>query len=83
MVRDGNGCDGELLAAFERRTGCPVLVNTSFHVRGEPMVLTPADALRCFRRTKMDCLVLGRRVVFREELPARAAAEPVGARALE
>src|SRR5205814_5135376 len=49
----------DLLAAFERRTGCPVLVNTSFNVRGEPPARTPEDAYRCFLRTDMDYLVLG------------------------
>jgi carbamoyltransferase len=48
-----------LLRAFEARTGCPVIINTSFNVRGEPIVGTPADALRCFLRTNMDVLVLG------------------------
>ncbi|MFL5580235.1 MAG: carbamoyltransferase [Gemmatimonadaceae bacterium] len=48
-----------LLAAFEARTGCPVLVNTSFNVRGEPIVCTPGDAYRCFMATAMDVLVLG------------------------
>ncbi len=48
-----------LLRAFERRTGCGVLVNTSFNVRGEPIVCTPEDAYRCFLRTHMDYLVLG------------------------
>ena len=48
-----------LLRAFERRTGCPVLVNTSFNVRGEPIVCTPEDAWRCFLRTDMDYLALG------------------------
>ena len=48
-----------LLAAFEELTGCPVLVNTSFNVRGEPIVCTPADAYRCFMRTKLDHLVIG------------------------
>ncbi len=52
-----------LLKAFEARTGCPVLVNTSFNVRGEPIVCTPEDAYRCFMRTEMDYLVIG-------ELPA-------------
>ena len=47
-----------LLDAFEQRTGCPVLVNTSFNVRGEPIVCTPEDAYRCFMRTEMDYLVL-------------------------
>ncbi len=47
-----------LLEAFEKKTGCPVLVNTSFNVRGEPIVCTPEDAYRCFMRTEMDYLVL-------------------------
>jgi carbamoyltransferase len=47
-----------LLKSFEERTGCPVLVNTSFNVRGEPIVCTPEDAYRCFMRTEMDVLVL-------------------------
>jgi carbamoyltransferase len=49
----------DLLDAFEQRTGCPVLVNTSFNVRGEPPVCTPEDAYRCFMKTEMDYLVLG------------------------
>ena len=49
----------DLLKAFEAKTGCPVLVNTSFNVRGEPIVCTPADAYRCFMRTNIDYLVLG------------------------
>jgi carbamoyltransferase len=48
-----------LISAFERKTGCPVIVNTSFNVRGEPIVCTPEDAYRCFMRTEMDYLVLG------------------------
>jgi carbamoyltransferase len=47
-----------LLDAFEEKTGCPVLVNTSFNVRGEPIVNTPEDAYRCFMRTEMDYLVM-------------------------
>ncbi len=47
-----------LLRAFQQRTGCPVLVNTSFNVRGEPIVCTPEDAYRCFLGTDMDALVL-------------------------
>ncbi len=47
-----------LLEAFERLTGCPILVNTSFNVRGEPIVCTPADAYRCYLATEMDALVL-------------------------
>jgi carbamoyltransferase len=48
----------ELIDQFDQRTGCPVLINTSFNVRGEPIVCTPADAYRCFMRTEMDYLVL-------------------------
>ena len=47
-----------LMRAFFERTGCPVLVNTSFNVRGEPIVCTPDDAYRCFLGTEMDALVL-------------------------
>lgn len=47
-----------LLQAFQQRTGCPVLVNTSFNIRGEPIVCTPQDAYRCFLATEMDVLVL-------------------------
>jgi len=59
-----------VLAAFERRTGCPVLVNTSFNVRGEPIVASPDDAYRCFMRTEMDLLVLEDCVLRKEEQPA-------------
>ena len=48
----------EILAAFDDLTGCPVMINTSFNVRGEPIVCTPEDAYRCFMRTEMDYLVL-------------------------
>ncbi len=58
VSREDNAEYHDLISAFERRTGCPVLVNTSFNVRGEPIVCTPADAYRCFMRTEMDYLVL-------------------------
>ena len=48
-----------MLQAFKARTGCPVVVNTSFNVRGEPIVCTPADAFRCFMGTDVDCLAVG------------------------
>ncbi len=48
-----------LLEAFKAKTGCPVIVNTSFNVRGEPIVCTPADAFRCFMGTDLDCLAIG------------------------
>ncbi len=59
----------EILEAFERRTGCPVLVNTSFNVRGEPIVCTPEDSYRCFMRTGIDALVLESRLLRKEEQP--------------
>ncbi|MBI4349755.1 MAG: hypothetical protein HY553_23160, partial [Elusimicrobia bacterium] len=49
----------DLLEAFDRKTGCPVLVNTSFNVRGEPIVCSPREAFACFMRTEMDCLAIG------------------------
>ncbi|HUE77960.1 MAG TPA: carbamoyltransferase [Longimicrobiales bacterium] len=58
-----------LLRAFEDRTGCPVLVNTSFNVRGEPIVCTPEDAYRCFMRTDMDALALGPFLLAKEDQP--------------
>jgi carbamoyltransferase len=48
-----------LLSTFKRKTGCPVLVNTSFNVRGEPIVRTPEDAFRCFMGTELDVLAIG------------------------
>jgi carbamoyltransferase len=63
-----------LLRAFEARTGCPVLVNTSFNVRGEPIVCTPMDAYRCFMRTDIDHLVLGPFLLDRRAQPAWNAA---------
>ena len=59
-----------LLAEFERQTGCAVLVNTSFNVRGEPIVMTPRDAYRCFMRTEIDYLVLGPYLLAKERQPA-------------
>src|ERR1700759_4854676 len=56
-----------LLAEFKRLTGCPVLVNTSFNVRGEPIVCTPEDALRCFMGNELDLLVVGNCVLRKAE----------------
>ncbi len=58
-----------LLSAFHAQTGCPVLVNTSFNVRGEPIVCTPEDAYRCFMRTEMDYLVLENMILDKREQP--------------
>jgi carbamoyltransferase len=59
VSRETNPDYYDLLREFEALTGCPVLVNTSFNVRGEPIVCTPMDAYRCFMRTHIDWLVLG------------------------
>jgi carbamoyltransferase len=57
-----------LLKAFEQLTGCPILVNTSFNIRGEPLVCTPEDAYRCFLATDMDALVLEDFVLLKEQM---------------
>ncbi|MDT4954386.1 MAG: carbamoyltransferase [Acidobacteriota bacterium] len=57
----------DLITAFERLTGCPVLVNTSFNVRGEPIVCTPEQAYTCFMRTEMDCLVMEEFIIRKDE----------------
>ena len=49
----------DLISRFKAKTGCPVLVNTSFNVRGEPIVCTPEDAFRCFMGTEIEILVVG------------------------
>jgi len=59
----------KLLEAFEQKTGCPVLINTSFNVRGEPIVCTPEDAYRCFMSTNMDVLVMESFVLRKSEQP--------------
>ncbi len=59
----------KLITAFKRKTGCSVIVNTSFNVRGEPIVNTPENAYVCFMRTEMDALVLGDLVLLKEEQP--------------
>jgi carbamoyltransferase len=62
-----------LMKRFYQKTGCPVLINTSFNVRGEPIVCSPADAYRCFMGTNMDVLVLEKQVLFKHEQPAERA----------
>jgi carbamoyltransferase len=68
--QDTNPRYHQLLSAFEQKTGCAVLVNTSFNVRGEPIVCTPEDAYRCFMRTEMDVLVLENCVLLKPEQKA-------------
>jgi carbamoyltransferase len=60
----------DIIDAFYRLTGCPLIVNTSFNVRGEPIVCTPEDAYRCFMRTNMDALVLENHLLLKVEQAA-------------
>ena len=62
----------KLMTVFHEKTECPVLINTSFNVRSEPIVCTPEDALRCFMATEMDVLVLGRQIVVKSEQTKQA-----------
>lgn len=82
VSREQNPVFHGLISAFAERTGCPLVVNTSFNVRGEPIVATPRDALACFARTAIDALVIGPFVVRREmqskQSLATAAPEMVG-----
>ena len=73
VAREDNPLLSELLLRFEAATGCGVLVNTSFNVRGEPIVCSPEDAYRCFVHTEMDYLVVGNFLLDRAEQPARPA----------
>lgn len=64
-----------LLTRFHQQTGCPVLINTSFNVRSEPIVCSPEDAYRCFMMTDMDVLVLGRHILLKHEQPQQLTEE--------
>ncbi|HZL77485.1 MAG TPA: carbamoyltransferase [Candidatus Limnocylindrales bacterium] len=69
VEREGHPLLYDLLLRFEQATGCGVLVNTSFNVRGEPIVCTPDDAYRCFMNTEMDYLIMGSFVIERTAQP--------------
>jgi carbamoyltransferase len=62
----------DIIAAFNRRTGCPVIINTSFNVRGEPIVCSPEDAYRCFMRSDLDVLVIENYILEKADQPKRA-----------
>ncbi len=70
VARETNPDYYDLIKEFENLTGCAVLINTSFNVRGEPIVCTPVDAYRCFMRTNIDVLVLGPFILEKGEQPA-------------
>lgn len=59
----------KLMTAFKQKTGCPVIINTSFNIRGEPIVCSPEDAYRCFLATNMDVLVLENQILYKQEQP--------------
>jgi carbamoyltransferase len=67
--RETNPGFHRLLQEFDKNTGCPMLVNTSFNVRGEPIVCTPEDAFRCFMRTEMDYLVIENYIMVKSDQP--------------
>ena len=69
--RERNPLTHLLLTKFHEITGCPVLINTSFNVRSEPIVCTPEDAWRCFRMTDIDVLVLGRHLLRKQDQPGQ------------
>jgi carbamoyltransferase len=69
VTRETNPDYYDLIREFDRITGCPVVVNTSFNVRGEPIVCTPRDAYRCFMRTHIDVLVMGSFILTKEQQP--------------
>jgi carbamoyltransferase len=64
-----NGRYHKLIEAFYQRTGCPVIINTSFNRRGEPIVCSPEDAYRCFMRTEMDTLVMEDLILEKSKQP--------------
>ncbi len=68
--RDTNPLFYDIIKAFDELTGCPVVINTSFNVRGEPIVATPDDAYRCFMRTQMDALVLETFILEKAQQPS-------------
>jgi carbamoyltransferase len=71
VSRDSNPLFHELISRFEQAAGCPVLINTSFNVRGEPIVCSPDDAYRCFMNSNMDALVIGNYILQRNAQPSR------------
>ncbi len=75
VTEEENPLYAPILAALERFTGCPIVINTSFNVRGEPIVCTPEDAYRCFMRTDMDYLVLEDCILSKQDQPETGSAD--------
>jgi carbamoyltransferase len=65
--KDTNSRYHSIISRFKEKTGCPLVVNTSFNVRGEPIVCTPTDAFRCFMGTQLDILAIGNYLLIKEE----------------
>lgn len=74
-VDERHGRFYRLMRRFHEKTGCPVIINTSFNIRGEPIVSSPELAYRCFRATNMDTLVVGNFVLFKEAQTASSVTE--------
>ena len=68
--RETNPAYHELISRFHQLTGCPVIINTSFNVRSEPIVCTPEDAFRCFMGTELDLLVAGDSILYKQDQDA-------------
>jgi len=75
--REDNAVYYDLLTAFARLTGCPLLVNTSFNVRGEPIVCTPEEAYACFQKTEMDVLVLEDFILLKDDSKTSALSDSI------
>ena len=65
--RETNEKYHKLISRFADKTGCPLIVNTSFNVRGEPIICTPKDAFKCFMGTELDVLVIGNHVLLKDD----------------
>ena len=64
--KDTNPLFHAVISKFKEKTGCPLVVNTSFNVRGEPIICTPTDAFKCFMGTELDLLVIGNYLLYKE-----------------
>ena len=67
VTKDNNKSYFDLITQFKKITGCPVLINTSFNIRGEPIVNTPTDAFNCFMGTDLDYLIIGNSILDKSE----------------
>jgi len=75
VSKERNGTFYDVIKSFYDRTGCPVVINTSFNIRGEPIVCRPEEAYRCFMYTDMDALVLGNMLLLKKDQPLMKGAD--------